>query len=49
MELIEGSSIDPDIIKQVQSHAVDSQTVLVSLDSNHTHEHALAELMHMPT
>jgi cephalosporin hydroxylase len=44
MELIEGSSIDPDIIKQVRSHADGVKRVLVSLDSNHTHEHVLAEL-----
>lgn len=44
MELIEGSSIDPDIIQQVRSHANDVERVLVSLDSNHTHEHVLAEL-----
>ena len=44
MELIEGSSIDPDIIQQVRSHADGVDRVLVSLDSNHTHEHVLAEL-----
>lgn len=44
MELIEGSSIDPAIIKQVRSHANGEENVLVSLDSNHTHEHVLAEL-----
>ncbi|MDC0261265.1 cephalosporin hydroxylase family protein [Synechococcus sp. AH-551-N17] len=44
MELIEGSSIDPDIIQQVRSHADGGERVLVSLDSNHTHEHVLAEL-----
>jgi cephalosporin hydroxylase len=44
MELIEGSSIDSDIIKQVRSHADGVQRVMVSLDSNHTHEHVLAEL-----
>jgi cephalosporin hydroxylase len=44
MELIEGSSIDPEIIKQVRHHADDAERVLVSLDSNHTHEHVLAEL-----
>ncbi len=44
MELIEGSSIDPVIIKQVRSHADGVEKVLVSLDSNHTHEHVLAEL-----
>jgi cephalosporin hydroxylase len=44
MELIEGSSIDPGIIQQVRSHADGDERVLVSLDSNHTHEHVLAEL-----
>lgn len=44
MEMIEGSSIDPQVIKQVRSHADCVNTVLVSLDSNHTHEHVLAEL-----
>lgn len=44
MELIEGSSIDPEIIQQVRSHADGIDRVLVSLDSNHTHEHVLAEL-----
>ena len=44
MELIEGSSIDPMIIQQVRSHADGVDRVLVSLDSNHTHEHVLAEL-----
>lgn len=44
MELIEGSSIDPLIVKQVRTHASDAQRVLVSLDSNHTHDHVLAEL-----
>lgn len=44
MELIEGSSIDPNVIKQVRKHADGVDRVLVSLDSNHTHEHVLAEL-----
>jgi cephalosporin hydroxylase len=44
MELIEGSSIDPVIIEKVRAHATGNQRVLVSLDSNHTHEHVLAEL-----
>ncbi|QNJ16010.1 cephalosporin hydroxylase family protein [Synechococcus sp. A18-40] len=44
MELIEGSSIDPDIIQQVRSHADGVERVLISLDSNHTHDHVLAEL-----
>ena len=44
MELIEGSSIDPEIIAQVRAHAKDKERILVSLDSNHTHDHVLAEL-----
>ena len=44
MELIEGSSIDTQIIQQVHSHVGASDRVLVSLDSNHTHQHVLAEL-----
>lgn len=44
MELIEGSSIEPEIIKHVRSHADGVDRVMVSLDSNHTHEHVLAEL-----
>jgi len=44
MELIEGSAIDPAIIEKVRAHASGVQRVLVSLDSNHTHDHVLAEL-----
>ena len=44
MDLIEGSSIAPEIIQQVRSHAEGAERILVSLDSNHTHAHALAEL-----
>lgn len=44
ISLIEGSSIDPAIIAQVRARAVGKARVLVCLDSNHTHEHVLAEL-----
>jgi cephalosporin hydroxylase len=44
ISMIQGSSIDPDIIKQVQDKASGKQKVLVFLDSNHTHDHVLAEL-----
>ena len=44
MELIEGSSIDPEIVQQVRRHAEPVDRVLVALDSNHTHQHVLAEL-----
>lgn len=41
--IIEGSSIDSKIIKEVEWLSR-SRKVLVCLDSNHTHEHVLAEL-----
>lgn len=44
IDMIEGSSIDPTIIEQVQDIARSYENVLVCLDSNHTHEHVLAEL-----
>jgi len=44
IDLIEGSSIDPDIITKVKKLASEFKSVLVCLDSNHTHEHVLAEL-----
>ncbi len=42
--MIEGSSIAPDIIAQVKEKAKEKKRVLVCMDSNHTHEHVLAEL-----
>ena len=44
IDMIEGSSIDPTIIAQVQDIARGHERVLVCLDSNHTHEHVFAEL-----
>ncbi len=44
ISLIEGSSIDPEVIRQVRARAAGKKRVLVCLDSNHTHEHVLAEL-----
>jgi cephalosporin hydroxylase len=44
VELLQGSSIDPQLVAQVQARAKGYQRVLVCLDSNHTHEHVLAEL-----
>ncbi|QBL09885.1 cephalosporin hydroxylase [Rheinheimera sp. D18] len=44
IEMIEGSSIAPEIIAQVKAAATGYQRILVCLDSNHTHEHVLAEL-----
>jgi cephalosporin hydroxylase len=42
--LIEGSSIAPDIVAQVASLVRPGETVLVVLDSNHSHDHVLGEL-----
>jgi cephalosporin hydroxylase len=42
--MIEGSSVDPDVLAQVGRAAGDAERVLVTLDSNHTHAHVLAEL-----
>lgn len=44
IRMIQGSSIDPEVITQVKILAAQYKRVLVCLDSNHTHEHALAEL-----
>lgn len=44
IEMIEGSSISPEIIEKVKDYAKDYKCILVCLDSNHTHEHVLAEL-----
>jgi len=42
--MIEGSSIDEKIVAQVRAFAQKKKTVMVCLDSNHTHAHVLAEL-----
>ena len=44
IKMIEGSSVDPKVISQVKEFARNHQSILVILDSNHTHEHVLAEL-----
>lgn len=44
IDLVQGSSIEPSIIEQVRGQAKNSNTILVALDSNHTHDHVLAEL-----
>lgn len=45
ISMIEGSSLDPAIIAEVKARAESKQRVLVCLDSNHTHDHVLAELL----
>ena len=44
IQMIQGSSIAPEIIEQVRAIAQNYSRVLVCLDSNHTHDHVLAEL-----
>jgi len=44
IEMIQGSSIAADVIAAVRRRAGDFPTVMVLLDSNHTHAHVLAEL-----
>lgn len=44
IELIEGSSLDPEIHNQISSIIGNSTEVMVILDSYHTHEHVLREL-----
>jgi len=44
IEMIEGSSVAPDIVERVWSTARQYERVLVCLDSNHTHDHVLGEL-----
>jgi cephalosporin hydroxylase len=44
ISLVQGSSVDPGVVAQVRALAAGKKKVLVCLDSNHTHEHVLAEL-----
>lgn len=44
IQMIQGSSIAPEIVDQVMEIAKGYDRILVCLDSNHTHEHVLEEL-----
>ncbi len=44
IKMLEGSSIDKDIISQVYKIANKNKKILVILDSNHSHDHVLSEL-----
>ncbi|GGH57212.1 cephalosporin hydroxylase [Comamonas phosphati] len=44
IQMIQGSSIDPDVVQQVREIASGYSRVLVCLDSMHTHAHVLQEL-----
>jgi cephalosporin hydroxylase len=42
--LLEGSSIDPDVLAVARKRVDEVERVMVILDSDHTHDHVLAEL-----
>lgn len=44
IKMLEGSSIDKKIVEKVSAVVTGKDTVLVVLDSNHTHDHVLEEL-----
>ncbi len=44
ISMIQGSSIDETIVKQVAAIAAGKEKILVILDSNHTHDHVLNEM-----
>ena len=44
IQMIQGSSIAPEIVDQVKRVASGYNRIMVFLDSNHTHDHVLAEL-----
>jgi cephalosporin hydroxylase len=44
IELVEASSTDLETITKVKNLAASAQSIMVVLDSNHTHDHVLSEL-----
>lgn len=44
IQMIQGSSIAQEVVSQAKAIAKDHARVMVCLDSNHTHDHVLAEL-----
>lgn len=44
IDMIQGSSIAPDVVAEVRERAAKHERIMVFLDSNHSHEHVLAEL-----
>ena len=44
MTVIEGSSVDPEVVDRVKSQVSSGETVMVLLDSNHSYAHVLEEL-----
>jgi cephalosporin hydroxylase len=44
IKMLQGSSVSTDMAEQVKQYAAGKETILVCLDSNHTHEHVMQEL-----
>ena len=44
ISMIEGSSVAPEVVAKVKAKTAGKSSVLVLLDSNHTHDHVLGEL-----
>lgn len=44
IQMIQGSSVAPEVVAQVKEIAANHKRILVCLDSNHTHDHVLGEL-----
>lgn len=44
IDMIQGSSVDPDIIFQVKEYAKQYKKIMVFMDSMHTHDHVMKEL-----
>ena len=44
IKMIQGSSIDEEVVKQIYEFTKGKKQILVVLDSNHTHKHVLKEL-----
>jgi len=45
IKMLEGSAIDPGMIQEIANLTVGKETILVCLDSNHTYEHVMQELL----
>jgi cephalosporin hydroxylase len=44
IELLQGSSIEEEVVERVKKYVKPTDKVMIILDSNHTHEHVLKEL-----
>lgn len=44
IKMIQGSSVAPEVVTEVHQYVAGYERIMVILDSNHTHDHVLAEL-----